>query len=40
MQVSSKDQIPWNKGLTKETSESLRKASESHKGQVPWMEGE
>lgn len=39
MQVSSKGQIPWNKGLTKETSGSLRKASESHKGQVPWNRG-
>jgi len=39
MQVSSKVRIPWNKGLTKETSKLLRKLSESHKGQVPWNKG-
>lgn len=34
-----KGKIPWNKGLTKENSEGLRKLSEKHKGRIPAMKG-
>ena len=40
---SHSGQIPWNKGLTKETDERVRKyvelGSVSKKGQVPWNKG-
>jgi hypothetical protein len=38
-----KGRIPWNKGLTKETSfiimKGIKLLSESHKGQVAWNKG-
>ncbi len=39
MRVSSKGRVPWDKGLTKETSESLRRMSEKKIGRVPWNRG-
>lgn len=35
----TKGMTPWNKGLTKETSESVRKASYQPKGGTPWNLG-
>lgn len=33
------DSAGWNKGLTKETNESVKKISESNKGRTPWNKG-
>ncbi len=34
-----KGNIPWNKGLTKETDHRVYKNSEAKKGQIPWNKG-
>jgi hypothetical protein len=34
-----KGREPWNKGLTKETNDIVKKHGESRKGQVPWNKG-
>ncbi len=35
----NKNRIAWNKGLTKETDERVKKTGESLKGNAPWIKG-
>jgi hypothetical protein len=35
----TKGMVPWNKGLTKETSEAVRRSAKQPKGQIPWNKG-
>lgn len=40
--VENPGQLPhtaWNKGLTKDTDERMKKASDNHKGLVAWNKG-